>query len=596
MHPDSQGVEHHVLSSYGTLKMKPGASASLSHYMLVAGGDIASVYKDYYAFNKTEGTGTLTGVVLDSAGAPAADAEIHVLDAAGAYVNLAHADSEGRFSMALPPGDYSVQATSDTRPDPRAQPVSVEPGKNADVRITMDNPALLAFEVRDDQGRAIPATVALKASPPVPSVVRNRKFYWFKATGGGFDALHFSTTGAETIAVKPGAYTAYYSRGFEYEIAEQQITLSPGETVARSITLPRVVDTAGWLSGDFHIHSAPSHDSNDLVAWKVSGIAAMGLEVPVATDHDRVTDYAPAIHELGLDREVKSIIGQEITTQRLGHINAFPLLSDPAGRNQGAIEWLGLTGPEIFQAARDNNGTPRVVQLNHARESALGYLSYVGYDPETGKAADAKNFNFTFNAMEILNSSGYVSVPRLMDDWISFLNRGHRVTGAGNSDSHSVYNLQVGYPRNFVKSATDVPGDVVEGDFIQSVLGQHVTVCGGPFITATLAGAGPGDTVTAKNGAQLDITIQAPSWVKFDKVTVLEGGTEFLSLDVPGNETPVRFKKTVDVNPAGDTWYVVIAEGAEDLFPVYPGVHAYSFTNPIYVDADGNGTYDAPLK
>jgi hypothetical protein len=37
-----------------------------------------------------------------------------------------------------------------------------------------------------------------------------------------------------------------------------------------------------------------------------------------------------------------------------------------------------------------------------------------------------------------------------------------------------------------------------------------------------------------------------------------------------------------------DSWLVVLAEG-EGFTALYPGVRPTSFTNPIYIDVDGNG-------
>jgi hypothetical protein len=174
------------------------------------------------------------------------------------------------------------------------------------------------------------------------------------------------------------------------------------------------------------------------------------------------------------------------------------------------------------------------------------------------------------------------------------LNRGKRVAGVGNSDSHQVYSLQVGYPRNFVRSATDAPAEMIVDDFIAAIRNQEITVCGGPFIMVTLNGAaGPGGMATDTDGAvDLDINIQAPSWVVFDKVELLANGEVIETFNVSGTETPVRFSRQLTLKPQRDTWYVVRAEGQGDLFPVYPGTHPYSYTNPVYADVDGNGKFD----
>ncbi|HUT54778.1 MAG TPA: hypothetical protein VM658_15410 [bacterium] len=64
------------------------------------------------------------------------------------------------------------------------------------------------------------------------------------------------------------------------------------------------------------------------------------------------------------------------------------------------------------------------------------------------------------------------------------------------------------------------------------------------------------------------------------------------------DQTPVvKYDGVVQLKPSRDTWYVVMAMGVQDLFPVAPGFDdgvPRAITNPIYVDTDGNGIFDAP--
>ncbi len=584
-------LSKHIITVFDTLRAKPDESASVSHYWIVGNGDVASVAWRSLGIEP----GKVSGRVSNASGAPVADAVVSVLDAEGDYLNMAHVDGKGRFALNLPQGEYVIRATSETRTDAEPQTITVKNG-HQELSFTMSDSARLHIDIGDSSLKNIPVTVSLKPVDPV-SGAANGKYYRMKKYGGGFSLTHFSASGNETIEVKPGKYDVYVSRGLEYEYVKKTIEAEAGAEAYMSVVLPRVVDTAGWLCGDFHLHAESSHDSSDLLIWKVAGLAAAGVEIPVATDHDRVTDYDPAIRELGLEREIKAIKGDEISTPRLGHFNAFPLTYDPAAPNQGAIAHMGLSPAQLFQASRDNNPAPRVVQINHPRTPAFGYFAYIDYDPQTASSPFPDLLSFDYDAIEVLNGTWYGGLPDTLLDWFSRLDRGHRVTGTGNSDSHRIFTLEAGYPRNCVRSPTDIPGDMDEPAFIQSVLKQQVTVMAGPFITASISGKSFGETVTAKGGrADLDITVQAPSWLTFDKVTVLVGGKETASFNVQGRETPVRFKRTVPISAAADTWVVVVAEGADDLFPVYPGAHSYSFTNPIYLDVDGNGEYDAPVK
>jgi hypothetical protein len=50
----------------------------------------------------------------------------------------------------------------------------------------------------------------------------------------------------------------------------------------------------------------------------------------------------------------------------------------------------------------------------------------------------------------------------------------------------------------------------------------------------------------------------------------------------------LNWQQTLQVRVDRDSWLVVLAEG-EGFTALYPGVRPTSFTNPIYIDVDGNG-------
>ena len=62
-----------------------------------------------------------------------------------------------------------------------------------------------------------------------------------------------------------------------------------------NFTLIRSVNTDGWISADFHVHSAPSHDSGVSLKKRVITMVSEGVEYFTGTDHDYVTDFDPEI-------------------------------------------------------------------------------------------------------------------------------------------------------------------------------------------------------------------------------------------------------------------------------------------------------------
>jgi hypothetical protein len=114
----------------------------------------------------------------------------------------------------------------------------------------------------------------------------------FDGTNRFIENAWWTKDGRIEAQVRPGTYDLVVTRGPEYEIATESITLEPGKFVAKQVQLVRGVQTDGWVAGDFHIHAAPSTDSGLPIDKRVISCAAEGLEVAVATDHNFITDYS----------------------------------------------------------------------------------------------------------------------------------------------------------------------------------------------------------------------------------------------------------------------------------------------------------------
>jgi hypothetical protein len=74
--------------------------------------------------------------------------------------------------------------------------------------------------------------------------------------------FHVDADGSGTLDLKPGDYIVFASRGLEYTLDAQPVTISAGSTTQVTLGIESVVDTTGFVSADFHIHSARSFDSS----------------------------------------------------------------------------------------------------------------------------------------------------------------------------------------------------------------------------------------------------------------------------------------------------------------------------------------------
>jgi hypothetical protein len=411
----------------------------------------------------------------------------------------------------------------------------------------------------------------------------------------------FSLAGVGVVPVPTGTYDVTASRGPEWTIATQRVTIKRdgAELHAR---LRHVVDTPHWVSGDFHVHAAPSPDSRVPMRDRVYEFVSDGVDMIVSTDHNVVSNYQPVIADMHAEKLLASATGDEITTATWGHFGAFPLPHEMESEGHGAITVRQRNPVDIFKDVRER-APDAVIDIHHPRlEADIGYFSLGKFDDQKDQST-RKGFSYDFDAIEILNGyqdTNRKTIDRVMRDWFALLDRGHLVTATGNSDTHHLtYNLG-GYPRNYVLVDNDDPGVVTPADVAHGVKAHHSFFTTGPIVTFTIGGVGIGDLAPAPNGkATAEIIVRAAPWVSVSRVILYVSGREVQRWAVQASEQIERFHTTYDLAVPTDTYAVVRVEGDTPLAPVVGGrdvqVTPFALTNPIFLDVNLNHTYDAAI-
>lgn len=325
------------------------------------------------------------------------------------YISQVRTDSTGAFSgVVLPRGDYEAIIESNERDTVTVGPFSVAAAANTPV-VT---PALsargtVAFTVTQKIAGSpqIPARLTFKGVNPTPDPVFNHDWSAIQGvdqlethTFGGYQAgsagnaggqgnVVYTATGSGSIQVRPGTYDIYASRGMEYGVDKETVTVTAGSTANVAFRIKRSVKTKNAISIDTHIHSGRSMDTAAAVEGRVTSFLAEGVEIMVSTDHDCHTDYAPIISALGQNSLMTSIVGNEVTgsvpappafPNSFGHINAWPLPLDPDAKRDGAIEDEFVAPNWIFSRLRAQGGADTVIQYNHPRAGLSG-ITTIGY-------------------------------------------------------------------------------------------------------------------------------------------------------------------------------------------------------------------------
>jgi hypothetical protein len=507
-------------------------------------------------------------------------ATIDALDALGNLVLRARASADGTWRLPLPLGTYTLRLRSPGGMD--EVPVTLA-NASKEIRVDFLEPTAgqLRFSAEDTNHKALPTRWTFHG-------IEGTRDPELGPEPTGDPNVVFSSNGEGSVDLPEGAYRVVVTRGPEYSVSSQNVAVRRNQGAVVRAQLERRQDTSGWIGCDFHLHAAPSWDSEVPLEQRVMSLLTEGVEFAAATDHNDVTDYAPAVDALGSKGALATTIGDEITTSEWGHFNAFPL---PIA--EGPPSWRE-TPASIFAAIRAH--TPdAIIQVNHPRMGDIGYFIRGELDVAGGHAREG--FSFDFDSIEVFNGFdlGNVSAVTLnLESWFELLNAGYHYAGVGNSDSHRMSVQWAGYPRTYVRVPNDDPAVVTVNDIVKGLKAGAVMVSNGPFVRVGIDGHGPGETVTIKNHrARIDVKIDTAGWITVDRIGVIVDGHEAVSQGLVLPQNGQRIQVSIPLEVADDAWVVVIVRGDTPLDLVLPRKDALplAFTNPIYVDADGNGRF-----
>jgi hypothetical protein len=557
-------------------------------------------------------TGTVLGTILSEDGKPATTASVSIVDEKGGKIK-AYPDAKGELKLELPGGDYRI-LMEDIGRDPVAEALSLGVGKTVALVKKLPEASRIRFNITDETGRSIPCKAQFLAQEGTPTVNLGPAM----RAHGCKDQWH-SERGDFTVPLPQGSYRVVVTRGIEFSHHEQNVALQPGGMVEVKATLRRLVDSAGWVSADFHNHSTPSGDNICGTPDRICNIAAEHIEFAPTTEHNRIFDWRPTIEALGLANDIQTVIGMELTGSA-AHLNCFPLTPEPFTQDNGApvynldarITALTLRG---WQGERPD----RWVQINHPS------LEFIYNDRNLDSQPDGGLIGITemVNGMETEN---FVDFGLLADSpwkltraqgavatkvsyvrqfiWRQLLNQGHRIAPVAVADAHSVHGNGVGGWRMYLPSKTDEPAKIDwTNDLAAQALKGHFTLTTGPFLqVGTADGKMPGDDVQANGAVQLKVKVQCTDWIDIDRVQVLVNSRLEPTLNFTRKSHPqmfqdgaVKFDQTITVPLKSDAHVIVVAlDEDSDLKTGYgtsdqARLRPMAYHTPIYVDADGGG-------
>ncbi len=409
----------------------------------------------------------------------------------------------------------------------------------------------------------------------------------------------YSGNGAAEIGLPAGVYTVYASRGFEWSVATQRVHVVKGDTAPVALRLDRLIPTPGWVSCDTHVHTFTHSRHGDATEHeRVITLAGEGIELPIATEHNLHVDYGDMTRRTGMGDYFTPIAGNEVTTPA-GHFNIFPV--DPAARVPDFLttDWRRLlTGLRATPQAR-------VVVLNHPRNVHNNFQPFAATNFNAASGDNLRGPEFTFDAMEVLNSSAQQSDYMLVyRDWFALLNHGYRITAVGSSDGHDVSRYIVGQSRTYIACADGQPGRIDVAAACSNLLAGRALVSMGLLVNMTVNERIVVGEVATNVGPEMrvKVDVMVPPWSSATNVSLFANGAEIRSRKLDGRSESVSW---ILPRPAHDIHLVAIATGPGVTAPFWAIPRPYqpasprwegrviASTNPIWLDADGDGKFSA---
>jgi hypothetical protein len=393
------------------------------------------------------------------------------------------------------------------------------------------------------------------------------------------------------LSLAPGDWHLQASQGFERELAMADVHLAQGSSEPVALPLARALDTRGYACADFHVHSAPSFDSDVPLDQRLISALAEGLDAIAPTDHDAVGDWEADMARLELADELTLVLGDEVTPdswstpQPLGHFGVFPVPQDLHASDYQ----LSFQSAGGLLAQLDTLFPHAVIQANHPRWNAsIGYFIANGFDPRD-PTLDSRLGLSHLDAIEVwntneLDAAGGPPIEMLLQDYYSLLDLGYSLVATGNTDTHELSRHPLGYPRNCIRVPDDGHPGLSAEALLDGLRAGQVIVTSGPWLEVSLDGHGPGERVPRPAAPILDILVDAASWVTVDRVRVVVDGHEQASFAI--TSMPAKLQVPLELSD-GLSYIMVLAEGDTPL-PDLTGQlsvpeRSFAFTNPLWV-------------
>ena len=267
----------------------------------------------------------------------------------------------------------------------------------------------------------------------------------------------------ESVLLPPGKYTVEYTRGPEYRVKTQTITVPNTETHQETFHLERWIHIAaeGWRSGDHHVHAAgcahyESPTEGVTPEDMMRHILGEDLNVGCVLSWGPCWYYQKQFfegkaHELSTDDYVMryDVEVSGFPSSHAGHLSLLALTEDDYSGTQRIEEWPSWDLP-VLQWAKEQGAVTGFSHSGWGLKVPGDELPNYNMPPFNGIGANEYIVDVVHDAVDFISTVDTPAVWEL-NIWYHTLNCGFRTRISGETDFPCIYGERVGLGRIYVK-------------------------------------------------------------------------------------------------------------------------------------------------
>ncbi len=326
----------------------------------------------------------------------------------------------------------------------------------------------------------------------------------------------------ESVLLPPGEYTVEYTRGPEYKVKTQTVTVPNAETHQETFHLERWVHIAaeGWRSGDHHVHAAGcAHYESPTEGVTPEDMMRhiLGEDLNVGC----VLSWGPCwyfqkqffdgkVHELSTDDYVMryDVEVSGFPSSHAGHLSLLGLTEDDYSGTERIEEWPSWDLP-VLQWAKAQGAVTGFSHSGWGLKVDGDELPNYNMPPFDGIGANEYIVDVVHDAVDFISTVDTPAVWEL-NIWYHTLNCGFRTRISGETDFPCIYGERVGLGRIYVK----MPPGALDFDAWAAGLKDGRSYVGdgkSHLLDFTVGGVPVGEKAPTGELSQLDL--EAPSTV-----------------------------------------------------------------------------------